>query len=678
MKPATDLKNSFGVENTMRLVISESFNPILECLVVAQFQAGWDLFQTFAQPSAADQCWAGACLINLNRFVEATELLVQSKKRGFEDASVFMVNILRFNGELVHAQTILNNLALQDLSTFGQAFAKRELACLFYMHGQFNEAIQAIEAAWALAIADPLGLRLLSTFSSTAGFIYADFGKDIQALGFLNRALETTTGSKARLYLTRAMCHQNIGRFTESRDDLIQVARLSENNPTVKPLLLYYSGRLAFLQNLFADAAEHFLECAAQARNNGETETEFYAELFLGNICTANNDLSMARAHLSRARLLADGVKMHAHLALRHGALLVRLNDPTAIESIQLALEVFENLNLEREIGLTHLHLAEALLHLNYTSDARLSLARAVDARYALGNGVLFCAELSALPAVFEHLATLSSSAQPARSALAARATKPNYLDVLLKDWRALESNAPLQLTIISLGGYGLVFDSQPLKLNSGIARTVEVLTFLLDHGEATLEQIQAQVFSDVSASQARQYIHLVRQSVARSVPGLVIPYHPERHTYRLVHTGLRIYWDALEVRKALELGGELGLKRALGLYSGSFMPRSEGVWAEEFRNDLEWSVASAGLATVENLYKLERYDTCIELAGRLLEINPLDVTLSVFLVQAVRSLKGSLAARQELERLAHIFDTQIGEVPEILNEMRGTMLKMN
>jgi tetratricopeptide (TPR) repeat protein len=416
--------------------------------------------------------------------------------------------------------------------------------------------------------------------------------------------------------------------------------------------LLYYAGRLAFLQNLFADAAEHFLECAAQARNNGESETEFYAELFLGNICTANDDLSMARAHLSRARLLANGVKMHAHLSLRHGALLVRLNDPKGIESIQTAL--------------------------NRNPEARLSLGRAVDARYALSNGTLFSAELSTLPAVFEHLATISSSAQPARNALSTRPIKRDYLDVLLEDWRKLESNAPLQLNISTLGRYGLIFNSLPVKLNSGVARTVEVLAFLLEHGEASLEQLQAQVFTDVSPSQARHYIHLVRNSVTRSIPGLSIPYDTSRHTYRLVHTGLRIYWDALEVRKALNLGGELGLKRALGLYSGGFMPRSEGVWAEEYRNDLEWSVASAGLATVEDMFKLERYDVCIELATRLLEISPLDVSLSIFLVQAVRSLKGSLAARQELERLANVFNTQIGEVPEALSEMRGTLLEMN
>jgi tetratricopeptide (TPR) repeat protein len=678
MKREADQITSQVVEKTMRLVNFEAANPILECLIEGKYQNGCELFGKIEHPSAADQCWAGACLINLNKTVDALELLLLSRNRGCENAGAFAATVLRLNGELEHSEAVLNNLNPNRLSVFGKAIAERERGALKHTLGSSIGAVPHLERAWELAASDSVGERFLASFSAAAGFMLTEVGKDTKALGYLDRAIATTKGSKTYLYLTRAMCHQNVGRFAESRDDLIEVARLSENNPTIKPILLYYAGKLAYLQNLFTDAAENFLECAAQARSNGESETEFYAELFLGSICTANDDLSMARAHLSRARLIADGVKMHAHLSLRHGALLVRLNDLKGIESIQTALTAFENLQLEREIGLTQLHLAEALLHLNRVPEARLSLGRTVDARYALSNGTLFSAELSALPAVFEHLATLSSSAQPTRNAFSTRPIKHDYLEVLLEDWRALESNAPLQLNITTLGRYGLAFDSQAVKLNSGVARTVEVLAFLLEHGEATLEQLQAQIFTDVSPSQARHYIHLVRQSVARSIPGLSIPYEPENRTYRLVHTGLRIYWDALEVRKALQLGGELGLKRALGLYSGGFMPRSEGVWAEEYRNDLEWSVASAGLATIEDLFKQERFDVCIELATRLLEISPLDVALSIFLVQAVQSLKGTLAARQELERLANVFNTQIGEVPEALNEMRGTMLEMN
>lgn len=678
MKREAEQANARAVEKTMRIVNFESANPILECLVEGKYLQGWALFEKLEQPSAADQCWTGACLIGLNKITHALELVLLSRNRGYEDAGAFAVNALRLKGELEHSQKVLNGLSSTRLSVFGQAIAERERGVLEQIIGSSIDAVPHFEHAWELAASDPIGERFLANFSASAGCILAEVGKDTKALEYLDRAIATTKGSKTYLYLTRAMCHQNVGRFAESRDDLIEVAKLSENSPTVKPLLLFYAGRLAYLQNLFSDAAEHFLESAAQARSNNEPETEFYAELFLGSICTTNNDLSMARAHLSRARLLATGVKMHAYLSLRHGALLVRLNDPKGIESIQTALTAFENLNLERDIGLANLHLAEALLHLNRASTAHLSLGRAVDARYALGNSTLFSAELNTLPAVFEHLATISSSAQPARNGLSSRPVKRDYLDVLLEDWRKLESNAPLQLNITTLGRYGLEFNSQPVKLNSGVARTVEVLAFLLEHGEATLEQLQAQVFTDVSPSQARHYIHLVRNSVTRSIPGLSIPYDANRHTYRLVHTGLRIYWDALEVRRALTLGGELGLKRALGLYTGGFMPRSEGVWAEEYRNDLEWSVASAGLATVEDLFKLERYDVCIELATRLLEINPLDVALSTFLVQAVRSLKGTLAAHQELERLANVFRNQIGEVPEVLSEMRGNLLEMN
>jgi hypothetical protein len=94
------------------------------------------------------------------------------------------------------------------------------------------------------------------------------------------------------------------------------------------------------------------------------------------------------------------------------------------------------------------------------------------------------------------------------------------------------------------------------------------------------------------------------------------------------------------------------------------------GEWAEMFRSDLEFSVTLAGLNSLKELFKRERYEACSSLAERLLEVNPLDVGVNVFLVQATAQLRGALAAREVWTFRANFFKQQIGVVPETLLEM--------
>jgi hypothetical protein len=75
---------------------------------------------------------------------------------------------------------------------------------------------------------------------------------------------------------------------------------------------------------------------------------------------TVTDCFALARAHLNRARTLALDVKMHAWLALRNGAMLVRPGEFAGIASLEEALHGVERLSLECEMGVTHLHLAEA------------------------------------------------------------------------------------------------------------------------------------------------------------------------------------------------------------------------------------------------------------------------------------------------------------------------------
>ena len=679
-------------------------HPILESLLSGQPLDGLLRFQTLTDADPESECWAGWCLLNLDRPLEALELLTRARNRGFQDAGVIVALAYRLQGDLERTDNLLTELnkmdssgskstasSLAGLSVFAQALAARERGAMAYIHGNLREAITAFERGYELASGDARGDRALAWFVGPLGHFLAEQGRDEQALKYLNRALTLARKNVATLLISRAISLARIGRFAEAQSDL-ESAEHNEGQSPMLPMLKYTQGVVDSMRGLNEAAANAHLESLALARDAGHAQVEFYSSLHLAGIATQDDSFAIARAHLNRARLLAQDVKMHAWLALRHGALLVRAaavgGEAGGLKSLEAALQGFESLSLERETGLVHLHLAEAKLRVASEHSVGLEqgqspqrspehapehwdeqhglthLLRVVDARHALGNGTVFAVELRGLPAVFEHLSALGE--------------RGSYLKVLLDDWRSLEQHGPSQVTLTTLGGYGLALNGRPIRVNTSLPRTVETLAYLLDKGEATLEQIQHDVFTEVGPQQARAYIHLVKQLVTKAIPGLSLPFSKQTRKYSLRHPSLRLYWDALEVKRALNIPGDLGARKAMVLYTGPFLPRSESAWAEEYRMDLEWSVARAGLLALEDLFQLERFEPCIELAERLLEINPMDIGVSVLLVRAVKELSGTLEARSKLDQLSARFVSQIGVVPDPLIELQASAWMMS
>jgi DNA-binding SARP family transcriptional activator len=181
---------------------------------------------------------------------------------------------------------------------------------------------------------------------------------------------------------------------------------------------------------------------------------------------------------------------------------------------------------------------------------------------------------------------------------------------------------------------------------------------------------LQTNIFDGVSDARARNHIHVIRHSLAKVLPGVSVPYEPNSKTYRLSHPGLRLTWDALEVKRALASQSVFGTRQALRQYSGAFLPDSESDWASAYRCDLEWRVVSSGLRTVEDLFARNRFEACADLAERLLELIPTSEGLAVMLVRSLRELHGVLLARERLEGLKRAFSLQVGEIPVALLEL--------
>ena len=624
---------------------------------------GVALFERMTDPTPEDQCWAGQCLVILDRAQEGLILLSQAAAQGFDDALPFVAGAYNALGESQSMRSTLAGLDLERLSPFAKACAIRDHGLLEYIEDRMPQALFAFEQAWVLANADPVGQRAIRWFDAPLGLLHSELGRDQRALVYLDRAVKGHP--TAHLLGLRALSLTYLGRLEEAESDL-KLARQDHLSPALPPATFeWVSGLLATVRGLPDKAVQHLLEAVALARAQGDRQTEFFACLNLATLATADESFSLARGYIARARGLAETVGMHAHLALRYGSLLVRAGEVAAgLESLRLALKGLQSLAVEREVGIAHLHLAEGLFRDGQESEAFEQLGFAVDARHALGHGTMLAAELRGLPLVFEHLSLCK---------------RGDYVFVLLEDWRALERNGPGEVVLTTLGGYDLRFKGKPIRLNAGLTRTVEVLAFLMDRGEVSLDQIQLGVFADHYPEQAKSYIHLVRQLVAKAIPGLSVPYQQATKTYKLMAHGVRVTWDALEVRKAVKIGGELGVRKALAVYTGPFLPRSEGQWAEELRWDLEWSVVRSGLLAVEELFRQERYKACIELAERLIEINPLEAGISVLMVQAVKELHGTLAARAMLEQVTARFRSAIGEVPEAIEQLRsGAWLSAN
>ena len=637
--------------------------PLLECVRDGRYQDGLAFFSGLETASAEDWFFAGYCLANLNRRLEASTYFSESRSRGFEGAAAVHAYMHIAQGDAQLGRAVLETIDAAKLDSLGVMLTERARAILFHAEGLLNEAMRAVEAAWA-GIVDDRGRVFLPRVAQLAALIFSEAGFDAKATRYLSLGLETLAPSRrADLLLARANTHTNAGRFQAARADL-ELIDLASLGPHARLMHSYFTAKLDRSNGLDEQAASGYLETIALARDQHETEFEAWANLGLAAIATASDDLHIARAFVQRARGLVEPerVKLHAHVALRHGALLARANNPDAPEALRVAADAFERLGHMREASVTHLHLAEALYRVDQPHPAREALVRAADARHALGSGVALALELRGLPMVFEHLAL-----EPQRS----------YLRVILDDWRTLQPGVR-EISITSLGRADLLVDGVHVRLNSGLAKTVATLSYLLERGPCTLERIQAEVFSDALPAQAAAQFHLVRREVHRCVPGLMIPYDRDAHTYRVVTEGVRLAWDAQELRRALSLGGEVGVRKSLALYTGPFLPTLESEWVEETRRDLEWSVAKVGLVTLERLFQDGRHEACEPLALRLLEINPFEIEAATLLVRSVLELRGSLAAQRELDRWQGHFTRELGEVPASLRRLGGNWGSVN
>jgi tetratricopeptide (TPR) repeat protein len=635
--------------------MTESSILLCQQALNGEYASGLKTYESITDPAPENDRVAGWCLLMLQKFSEAHELLLRSRGRGCNQAVIELAIYHRSLGELDAAQNILLEFKSDDADVFDQALAARELGTILYTRGELAQSVQAYENASRLAASTPFGHLIASGIHFNLGRALADQGHSKRALEAFSTSLADTNDARRVLKLgARAECLIQLGRLCEADRDLSDAETLLHLLPMAKPVMRYMRGLHARARGNHEFALEVFLEAIALAREVDEVETELYAHTEAAAILTHLEQFNEARTHVARARAIATISKTEALVNWRAGSLLARQEKSGGIALLEQALATFEQLKLERECGWLRLHLAEAHARFDQVGgqvcEIETYLNAATDTRYALGDASGLYIELRSLPKALEVLHALPENA---------------YAHVLLEDLRNARGSVPVNLEIRTLGGAGLQADREKVRLNAGMQVTIEVLAYLLLHPDRTLEQVLGNVsFPDASPERSKSYFHLVRSEIKSALPGVSIPYNNASRTYSVEFGGMTTNIDFLELERGVKSGDETGLLKALEIYAGPFLPYSDSEWVLVQRERLEWSIINTALRVLETHTAAGNFARCAEIAERVLEIAPTDIAINLCLLRATRAAQGDLAGRQVLERIQHRFMAELGEVP--------------
>ena len=108
---------------------SDEINAILDAMLESRSADGVALFERITDPTPEDQCWAGQCLVILDRAQEGLILLSQAAAQGFDDALPFVAGAYNALGESQSMRSTLAGLDLERLSPFAKACAIRDYGC---------------------------------------------------------------------------------------------------------------------------------------------------------------------------------------------------------------------------------------------------------------------------------------------------------------------------------------------------------------------------------------------------------------------------------------------------------------------------------------------------------------------------------------------------------------------
>ncbi|WP_249394256.1 bacterial transcriptional activator domain-containing protein [Deinococcus sp. QL22] len=153
------------------------------------------------------------------------------------------------------------------------------------------------------------------------------------------------------------------------------------------------------------------------------------------------------------------------------------------------------------------------------------------------------------------------------------------------------------------------------------------------------------------------------------------MPYDAVTQTYRVHCEGVHLTWDWQQTRDTL-LNGERDVMLTADFNVKHFFQDSDSEWVETERERMSRWIIRVGLETMDAWYSAGDYAKCVQLAGRLIEIDPLDEGLHDFLIRATVQVSGVSAARMVYWESRTLFVREVGHVPALLDTVAQQLLQ--
>jgi len=419
-----------------------------------------------------------------------------------------------------------------------------------------------------------------------------------------------------------------VGEIPKARKALEVAQNLVIEISVAAALLNYQAGTVARAAGEITLALECFKHSAKVAQGLGEDETEAYAELGRCAAFLALSDPSSARRALARAKFLSHTSRLKTLVLWRQGCLDLQNALPGAAAVLEQAHAEFVSSGYLREAGWAGLWLAEAALIAG--RDVTPELESLLDTASALGDAGWTLIELPALPRLRRHLERLRDGEE-------GRILLPRPVQ-----------NATPKLELRVLGEAALYIDGRPARTH--YTRIAEFAYYLIKHPQSSIGEILRDLFPDDPPQRARNYVHQMRNDLKSAVNGLTIQCDA-KHRYSVQYGEVEFTCDAVALEQNLE-HDPIG---ALVNYQ-ALLPLSEGDWAAKERERLMGFVMKIGLKCLNQWFEAAEYERCVKLTERLLEVDPFDSTMSVYLLEALHQLEGKAASQQRAQRMLRTF----------------------
>lgn len=633
---------------------------LLAALKNGEFQKGIALFEALSQPTSEEYHWAGVCHLYLGNLMESQRLLKMAVARGEDKARLDLVCCLRNLGHFEEAQDVIQKMKRTELSAADAAYVLREQAILAIQQSEVTYAAQLLDEAWQLAMHAEEDVQAVIAHSIALNA--SNQGDERKAAAYLEIAEPHSVGNR-KVYVLLAQCASYIalGKLDRAEETINKAALLIKESKSVLSLrYMYYKGFLQLAQGKLDEARATLLQHTETAREIQYPEEELYAELSLSEIAMRLSDVVAERRHIQRLKVLSTTRQQQILIYWREGSFLSRQGDLRGLELLRQARDFFRAKGYQREELGVQLYLAES--HAAQPDEQAQALRAAADLHLLLGQQHDLGRELEALPGVRALLGTAEFAYEqillpprwlqpPSPAAPSAEALPSGGGD---------QAATPL-VQLRTLGHSELLLDTQPVGFR--LKKTLEVVAFLLRYGPSTLSHMQEEMFADVPPARSKNYIHQVRLDLKR-VPGLSIPYNARFQTYSVqLDDGLEVQWDALQLEQALKAQSHDALLD-LPLAVADFLPESESAWAEREREQWQALLDRVSLQALESWARAGEYPKVQHLAQRLLDINPLEVAVQVWLLRALAVTAGPEAARLRAWESEQLFKRELGQVP--------------